>query len=989
MKFYILVQLLLFVLVALLTISLFKKRAGLLAVLFGGLFALQVASLYLGSSLIDYRFYVHFNYNDLRTVWDYFLSHLIVLALVFLFLSLGIYLLHRLFSRHVRLSRTLTLSLILVSLLLMSFRGGALRNAGDILQLALAGERDLPTALAELSVDPAAYTFPEEIEAEAGKNIVVICMESFEKAFLSDRLAHLTPNLRRLAKENALFNMPEGPGSNWTAGSLYTMVTGFPSFFKGSPNYIFQQTNEVNITGLSHVLKKAGYQLNYLLALKEYAGVGDMLKAYGFDVRSEKDFDETYESPRWGMHDKDLFHEAEKQIMAYDHSRPFALFLSTMATHPDDGVYDPRMEELIPKQKSNLEFMAAATDYQVNRLIGWLEEKGLLANTVFYLLPDHLMMGLAPRVMQDFETSRSLFVLTNADTSLLRYRTNEDLYQVDLPRLILDGAGVKHNARFLADFIPGDKLPFIEANKEKILAVNEASLETANYTSGIHLRRTENDSLHIFSETAGMKVALQTGERTTYSFFFDEGNKIIAAERMSDYEAFARSHPHLQLIVRSEHGKLYAYLRKGERLGIARQHDQEIVYSAADLSVFDDWTFDDPAFRPGDEPDFRSPFDLIYLTSTATGTLQLQHPVSIQVGSQAYPVGKGLQLFHRNGAVFELHTFNVTDSLSAAAFIRQLEKCLDNREYFMILAHDYENGFTKDQLGKLSQLGFLELQRINNNEAYIAYSYEGFITEYRNMQTLSVLLPQQPEIRRPKNEIHRNARETDRFIAHAGGLIEGYTYTNCLEALDLSYKKGFRLFELDILKTSDGKYVAAHDWSGWAEKAGYHGVLPVTAEEFMKHSICGKFTPLDMAAINDWFAAHKDAILISDKVNEPVDFSGQFIDKKRLKMELFSIEAVKEGLNIGLTVMPSMHVINAMEGNKLAQLKALGIKEITFSRYNLEANRDFLEAAKKNGIRTYVYNVNYEFGKDEAYVLCNELELAYGMYADKWDFRER
>src|SRR5690606_37025610 len=109
--------------------------------------------------------------------WDYFLSHLIVLALVFLFLSLGIYLLHRLFSRYVRLSSTLTLSLILVSLLLMSFRGGALRNAGDILQLALAGERDLPTALAELSVDPAAYTFPEEIEAEAGKNIVVICME--------------------------------------------------------------------------------------------------------------------------------------------------------------------------------------------------------------------------------------------------------------------------------------------------------------------------------------------------------------------------------------------------------------------------------------------------------------------------------------------------------------------------------------------------------------------------------------------------------------------------------------------------------------------------------------------------------------------------------------------------------------------------------------------------------------------------------------------
>jgi len=35
-------------------------------------------------------------------------------------------------------------------------------------------------------------------------------------------------------------------------------------------------------------------------------------------------------------------------------------------------------------------------------------------------------------------------------------------------------------------------------------------------------------------------------------------------------------------------------------------------------------------------------------------------------------------------------------------------------------------------------------------------------------------------------------------------MIDGYTYTNSLEALEQSYRSGFRLLELDISQTSDG-----------------------------------------------------------------------------------------------------------------------------------------------------------------------------------------
>ena len=51
-----------------------------------------------------------------------------------------------------------------------------------------------------------------------------------------------------------------------------------------------------------------------------------------------------------------------------------------------------------------------------------------------------------------------------------------------------------------------------------------------------------------------------------------------------------------------------------------------------------------------------------------------------------------------------------------------------------------------------------------------------------------------------------------RYIAHGGGEIDGFTYTNSLEALNKSYADGFRMFELDIIEDTLGNIIAAHDW---------------------------------------------------------------------------------------------------------------------------------------------------------------------------------
>ena len=107
-----------------------------------------------------------------------------------------------------------------------------------------------------------------------------------------------------------------------------------------------------------------------------------------------------------------------------------------------------------------------------------------------------------------------------------------------------------------------------------------------------------------------------------------------------------------------------------------------------------------------------------------------------------------------------------------------------------------------------------------------------------------------------------------RYIAHAGGEILGNTYTNSLEALNNSYKNGFRYFELDMIVTADNYIVASHDWEMWASQTNFKGKLPPTLEEFKKYKILDKFTALDYKDINIWFSDHKDAYLITDKIED-------------------------------------------------------------------------------------------------------------------------
>ena len=253
----------------------------------------------------------------------------------------------------------------------------------------------------------------------------------------------------------------------------------------------------------------------------------------------------------------------------------------------------------------------------------------------------------------------------------------------------------------------------------------------------------------------------------------------------------------------------------------------------------------------------------------------------------------------------------------------------------------------------------------------------------------NIFFPEHKFVRRTQQELFDNSRDVARFIAHAGGAIDGYTYTNSLEALKNSYDHGFRVFELDIIKTREGVYVAAHGWEHWAKLTGFEGEIPPTLEIFRNHLIHKKFTPLDIHEINRWFLSHPDAILVTDKVNDPLNFSELFVDKNRLIMELFSLDAVAEGAKSGIrSAMPTWSILKQIEGDIVETLRDLDVSHIAASRRIVEKNIPLIRRLKDEGIKVYVFHVNLDEGKDEEFVVCNEMNYVYGLYADYYDFTE-
>lgn len=358
--------------------------------------------------------------------------------------------------------------------------------------------------------------------------------------------------------------------------------------------------------------------------------------------------------------------------------------------------------------------------------------------------------------------------------------------------------------------------------------------------------------------------------------------------------------------------------------------------------------------------------------------------------SQTEFIERGITVIHfHDSKNIEYKTFDTYGSKEEAQeLLTILTQMMGSNANFALLSHDSAAASLGDFEKPLQSLGLIQLSTLQGRQAYIMYNLNGEIVEEVNDNSVvkTIIVPSKindKHIYFPKITYDFEPN-INRYIAEAAGEVNGIKSTNSKDALDQNYKKGFRFFELDIIETSDGHLVAAHDWNMWARFTDYTGTLPPTHAQFIKQKIYGDYSTLDMEGINTWFKEHPDATLVTDKVSDPIFFADAFIDKDRLLMELFSVMAVEKASEHGIHAMISQEPLLGLKGDKINFLNVNNVKYVGLSRKMIARQIKLIVQLKEAGIKVYVYNVNYDLGKDEVYVQDNEIGLVYGMFANKW-----
>lgn len=101
------------------------------------------------------------------------------------------------------------------------------------------------------------------------------------------------------------------------------------------------------------------------------------------------------------------------------------------------------------------------------------------------------------------------------------------------------------------------------------------------------------------------------------------------------------------------------------------------------------------------------------------------------------------------------------------------------------------------------------------------------------------------------------------FIAHALGQVGGVTYTNSREAFLTSYRRGFRVFEVDLLPTGDNHLVCLHD--NLEERLGVARPLTeLQLSELQQQKLDGRWPVMTLRELLELLREHEDAYLITD-----------------------------------------------------------------------------------------------------------------------------
>jgi len=205
---------------------------------------------------------------------------------------------------------------------------------------------------------------------------------------------------------------------------------------------------------------------------------------------------------------------------------------------------------------------------------------------------------------------------------------------------------------------------------------------------------------------------------------------------------------------------------------------------------------------------------------------------------------------------------------------------------------------------------------------------------------------------------------TKMYVAHAGGTDDvKKTYMNSYEAISRSYKKGFRLIEIDLEWTTDGKVVLLHSWDELFKKYFESKAQKCSYKEFKKLKTKEEMTQLTLDdAMKLLYTEFKDLIYITDvkennvKLLKLIDRDYKKI-KNRIIPQVYSQEEYHIAKQLGYeNVIYTLYRSNDTKEQIVDFASKNQLFAITMDTY--WAHSDLPLLLKAHNVYTYAHTIN-------------------------------
>ena len=220
-----------------------------------------------------------------------------------------------------------------------------------------------------------------------------------------------------------------------------------------------------------------------------------------------------------------------------------------------------------------------------------------------------------------------------------------------------------------------------------------------------------------------------------------------------------------------------------------------------------------------------------------------------------------------------------------------------------------------------------------------------------------------------------------RFIAHAGGGIDNFKYTNSLNAVSASINNGYKLIEIDLQETKDGTFVGVHDWDSFKKKTNYKGNNKnnLKLEEIKKLKIKKKFNPITIKEINKIFLDNKSLFFITDKTNNFKKIKKDFkFDENRILVEIFGKDNFKKAIKENI----KNPILNYNKGDYNFIVRN-NIRIISASFKDILNEKKIFKKLIKKDIFVFAYSSN-----EEKLIKNNIDKLFTHIYTDFWNIKK-